>query len=198
MQPILSSLIDFMEEGKWHYEIIEGQNLLRFLFKGKTGRMLCYADVEEDDRWLIFYSYLPVNTPAEKVHDMAEFIARANRGMRIGNFELDFDDGEVRFKTSIDVEGGELTNKMIDNLLQANLVTMDRYFSGMMELIYTDKSARELIKKIEVGAAESEGEDTDLFMEAGLADDDERDEFDGTEFRADEDDEEEGNRRQAG
>ncbi len=190
MHPILSSLIDFMEDGKWHYEIIEGQDLLRFHFKGKTGRMLCYADVQEDDRWLIFYSYLPVNTPAEKMHEMAEFIARANRGMRIGNFELDFEDGEVRFKTSIDIEGGELTSKMIDNLLQANLVTMDRYFPGMMELIYADRSPGELIAKIEGGSS-----DPDLLLEPGY-DEDERDELEEPEFRDDDDEEE--NRRQAG
>lgn len=193
MQPILSSLIDFMEDGKWHYEILEGQNLLRFFFKGKTGRMLCYADVQEDDRWLIFYSYLPVNTPPEKIHEMAEFVARANRGMRIGNFELDFEDGEVRFKTSIDVEGGELTSRMIDNLLQANLVTMDRYFSGMMELIYTEKSPRELVQRIEGY------DETSEFGVADDVDDDEEDEEDlgESEFRVD-DDEEEDNRRQVG
>ena len=61
--------------------------------------------------------------------------------MRIGNFELDFDDGEIRYKTSIDVEGGELIDKMIDNLLRANLTTTDRYFGGLMELIYGDRPA---------------------------------------------------------
>jgi hypothetical protein len=191
MQPILSSVIDFMEEGHWHYDIIEGHDLLRFFYKGKSGRILCYADVDENDRWLVFYSYLPVNTPAAKIHDMAEFVARANRGMRIGNFELDFEDGEVRFKTSIDVEGGELTSKMIDNLLQANLVTMDRYFSGMMELIYGDKMPKELVQKMEGNW------DADDSLSAA-DDEDEDEELGGAEFRVDDDDEDEGNRRQAG
>jgi hypothetical protein len=202
MAGILSRLIDFMEEEEWKYEILEGENVLRFHFKGSAGRLLCYADVDEEKDWLIFYSYLPVNAPPEKMHEMAEFVTRANRGMRIGNFELDFEDGEIRYKTSIDIEGGELSNKMIDNLMRANLSTMNRYFSGMMELIYSDKGPKELVQKIE-----GSDEDADE-LGLGLADDDEENdgeesgtaEFGGAEFRADadDDDEEEGNRRKTG
>ena len=193
MAGIFSRLIDFMEEEEWKYEILEGETVLRFHFKGSSGRLLCYSDVEESKDWLIFYSYLPVNSPPEKLGAMAEFVTRANRGMRIGNFELDFEDGEIRYKTSIDIEGGELTNKMIDNLLKANLSTMNRYFPGMMELIYSDKEPKELIQKIE-GMEDSLLDDDD--------DDDEMEDFGaGDEFRPDPDpdeDEEEGNQRRYG
>jgi hypothetical protein len=184
MAGIFSRLIDFMEEEEWKYEILEGETVLRFNFKGRSGRLLCYADVEEEKDWLIFYSYLPVNATPEKMLTVAEFITRANRGMRIGNFELDFEDGEIRYKTSIDIEGGELTSKMIHNLLQANLSTMDRYFPGIMELIYSEKTPKELIQKIE-GAenpyASVNEEDED--------DDSDTEEF-GTDYRPEDDDDE--------
>jgi hypothetical protein len=189
MAGIFSRLIDFMEEEDWNYEILEGETVLRFNFKGRAGRLFCYADVEEEKDWLIFYSYLPVNAPAEKMVTVAEFITRANRGMRIGNFELDFEDGEVRYKTSIDIEGGELTSKMIHNLLQANLYTMDRYFSGIMEVIYSDKEPKDLIQKIE-------GMESAL---PAIGDDDE--EPDLGDFRPDadaEDEDEDGNQRRLG
>jgi len=41
---------------------------------------------------------------------VAEFINRANYGIIIGNFEMDFADGEIRYKTSIDVQGDKLTS----------------------------------------------------------------------------------------
>ena len=159
MAGIFSALIDYMEEEKWKYEIIEGETAVRFLFKGTAGRVLCYADVDESKEWLIFYTYLPVNTPRDKLDEMSEFTSRANRGMRIGNFELDYDDGEIRFKTSVDVEGGALTHKMIDNLLRANLTTMNRYFPGMMELIYADEEPSTIIRKIETPEEELPSED---------------------------------------
>jgi hypothetical protein len=149
MTGLFSTLIDYMEDEDWKYEILEGETIIRFHFKGSAGRLLCYGEVDEEKYWLIFYSYMPVNAPTEKMAAAAEFVTRANRGMRIGNFELDFDDGEIRYKTSLDVEGGELTPKMIDNLLRANLSTINRYFAGIMELIYGDRPAGEVIKRIE-------------------------------------------------
>jgi hypothetical protein len=149
MTGLFSALIDYMEDEDWKYEILEGETIIRFHFKGRAGRLLCYGEVDEEKYWLIFYSYLPVNAPADKMAAVAEFVTRANRGMRIGNFELDFEDGEIRYKTSIDVEGGDLTDKMIDNLLRANLTTVDRYFGGLMELIYGDKLPAEIIRRIE-------------------------------------------------
>jgi hypothetical protein len=185
MTGLFSALIDYMEEEDWKYEILEGETIIRFHFKGSAGRLLCYGEVDEEKCWLIFYSYMPVNAPPEKMAQAAEFVTRANRGMRIGNFELDFDDGEIRYKTSIDVEGGELSSKMIDNLLRANLSTINRYFAGLMELIYGDKPAADVIKRIEAPPAgvdaldEEEGDDEDEDGEMPFAPDEEEDDEDG-------------------
>ena len=170
MTGLFSALIDYMEEEDWKYEILEGETIIRFHFKGRSGRLLCYGEVDEEKCWLIFYSYLPVNAPGDKMNQVAEFVSRANRGMRIGNFELDYDDGEIRYKTSIDVEGGELTDKMIDNLLRANLTTTDRYFNGLMELIYGERSAADIVKRIETPPGGMDAVDAD---EAGPDDEDE-------------------------
>ena len=75
-------------------------------FKGKTGRWECIARAREEERQIIFYSIIDVFAPEDKRHLVAELLTRANFGMIIGNFEMDFSDGELRFKTSLDVEGG--------------------------------------------------------------------------------------------
>jgi len=177
MGTIFSTLIDYMEAEQWRYEILEGQTVLRFHVKTKSGRLMCYAEVQEDKYWLLFYSYLPVNVPEDRMTRVAEFLTRANQGMRIGNFELDFADGEVRYKTSIDMEGGEITHKMIDNLLQANLSTMDRYFNGMMEVVYGSKLPVELIAGIESpdNDEDDDDEDDDEFAIDDELDDDDDD-----------------------
>lgn len=175
MANLFSALIDYMQEEEWRYEIIEGETVIRFQVKTSAGRLHCYGEVHEEKDWMLFYSYLPVHIPEEKLAAAAELITRANRGMRIGNFELDYEDGEVRYKTSIDVEGGHLTHKMIDNLLHANLSTMDRYFAGLMKVIYADRSPAELIEEVERPGAQIDEFD-------GLED------FDDLDFEEDEDD----------
>jgi hypothetical protein len=162
MGRIFSALVDHLLEDGWKFEIIDGQTALRFPVRAKSGRLNVYADVDEDKEILSFYSYLPANTPPERYADMAEFITRANYGMRIGNFEMDYRDGELRYKTSLDIEGGELTGKIIENLLGANLSTMDRYFHGLMRVIYGDTPPAKLIESIENPDKQTQRRDDDF------------------------------------
>jgi hypothetical protein len=95
---------------------------------------LCYGEVDEEKYWLIFYSYLPVNAPPEKITEVAEFVARANRGMRIGNFELDYDDGEIRYKTAVHVDA-ELSPAAVKRAVRANGIAMETYLPGIGAVI---------------------------------------------------------------
>jgi hypothetical protein len=79
----------------------------------------------------------------------AQFLTRANYGMTMGNFELDFADGEIRYKTSIDVEGASLTFPQIKGLIYTNVTMMDEYLPGIMSVIYSDVSPEDAIAQIE-------------------------------------------------
>jgi hypothetical protein len=150
MARIFNALVDYMSDEDWRFDILEGKTLLKFNVQVKSGRLVCYGEAEEDREIALFYSYLPANAPEDRRAAVAEFLTRANHGMRVGNFEMDYRDGEIRYKTSIDVEGGELSPKMIENLLNANLSTMDRYFTGLMSVIFSnERSPAELIDAIE-------------------------------------------------
>jgi Putative bacterial sensory transduction regulator len=62
--------------------------------------------------------------------ELAEWAARANRGLPMVNFEVDLDQGGVWFTTSIDVED-ELWNALLENLIAANFITTDRYLGTL-------------------------------------------------------------------
>ena len=76
-------------------------------------------------------------------------MARINYGLNIGNFELDMNDGEIRYKTSIDVEGGELSTRMVETLIAVNISTTDRYFSAFTDVLYAGMSPLEAVGRIE-------------------------------------------------
>lgn len=54
-----------------------------------------------------------MNVPEDRRLALAEFLTRANYGLFIGNFEMDWQDGEVRYKTSIDVAGDRLSTALV-------------------------------------------------------------------------------------
>ena len=142
-------IVNFFEEDGWPFVQIEGEPLLQMVFQGENGKWTCYAKARDDQEQFVFYSVCPVNTPDSKRLAVAEFLTRANSGMIIGNFEMDFEDGEIRYKTSIDVEDDSLSCALIKRLVYANVMMMDAYLPGIMSVIYGDVTPVDAIAQIE-------------------------------------------------
>ena len=97
----------------------------------------------------MFYCIVPLRVPEAQRPMIAELLARINYGLNIGNFELDMNDGEIRYKTSIDVEGGELTSRMAETVIAINISTTDRYFPSFTDVMYAGVAPVEAVARIE-------------------------------------------------
>ena len=139
----------FFKDDEWYFVRLEGQTLLQANFTGKNGRINCYAQTNEEQFIFFFYTICPVNVPEDKRQVVAEFLTRANYGLKVGNFEMDMDDGEVRYKTSIDVEKTELNKTLVSNLVYCNVWTMDRYLPGILSVTYGSEMPQQAIVHIE-------------------------------------------------
>ena len=147
--PIFDAVCDFLKDDDWNFQPLGDKTSVRMGFRGKNGSWQCIAQAQEDKDRFIFYSILAENVPLEKRQEIADFLTRANYGMVLGNFEMDFSDGEVRYKTSIDIEGGQLTPVMIKTMVYTNVLITDKYFPGIMGVVWGGESPAEAIQKIE-------------------------------------------------
>ena len=146
---LLETVERFFEEDEWVFDKIEGQQVLTAGFRGDNGTWRCYAQVEEDEQWFAFYSTLDTNTPEDRRHAVAELLTLANYGLIIGNFEMDLRDGEVRYKTSINVTDDRLTVALVRPLVYFNLFTMDRYLESIMSVAFGNVAPADAIAKVE-------------------------------------------------
>jgi hypothetical protein len=148
-QKIFSAIVNFFTEDDWPFTKVTGEPVWRTAFQGKNGKLNCYAKARTNRWQFVFYSISPVNVPESKRLALAEFIARANYGTIIGNFELDFSTGEIRYKTSIDIEGSTLTFSQIKQLVYTNTMMMDEYLPGIKSVIDEEVEAADAIASIE-------------------------------------------------
>jgi hypothetical protein len=139
----------FLEEDGWHPQSIEENYVYRAGVAGLNGEVACFAQVRVDLEQFLFYVVMPVRVPEHMRPAVADFLTRANYGLRIGNFEMDFDDGEVRYKSSVDFEGTELTRPLIRNAVYPAVQTMDRYLPGILAVIFGGKEPAEAIAEVE-------------------------------------------------
>jgi hypothetical protein len=156
--PAVSEVVrDYFNEEEWEFvKLDEEEEVFQVKYEGANGLWSCYAYANDEASELMFYSICPMAAPPEKLLLIAEFLSRANFGLKIGNFELDFEDGEIRYKTSIDVENDRLSVALVRNLVYCNLQTMDKYLPGIIGVM-NNLSPEEAIARVE-SKNESEGE----------------------------------------
>lgn len=149
MADIFGTVNTFLQDDGWYVRAVPEEETIWARFVGDNGEWTCAALVNEAQNQFMFYSFLPDEVPEDKRLEVAEFITRANYDMLIGNFELDLDDGEVRFKTSIDVEDSELTQALVRNLVYMNVLTMDRYLPGFAAIVAEDADPMDALAAVE-------------------------------------------------
>jgi hypothetical protein len=142
------ALLNFFAQANWECFPVEGQTAVRLGFSGDNGSWPCVARVREDEHQFLFYSIYPSNTPEPHRPAMLELVARANYGLVTGNFEIDLDDGEVRYKTSVSDTGGRFDAAHVKHLITVNLGMMDQYFPAITAVM-EGKSAREALAQVE-------------------------------------------------
>ncbi len=133
MGKIYAALLQFFDD--WFFTQNDEETFLRLLYEGKQGEWNAYAQAREEQQQFIFYSIYPKAVPEFQRSAMAELLTRINYGLVLGNFELDYADGEVRYKTSIDVDQAELTADLIKPVVFANLGTMNGYWPALTALV---------------------------------------------------------------
>lgn len=153
MGDIFDTMTEFFQQEKWTYDQIPDQPILRMGMNGKSGKWVGYAQAREDQDQFVFYSVLPVTAPADKRLAIAELLTRMNYGLVIGNWEMDFRDGEIRYKTSIDVENDRLSLALVRNAVYLNLQMMDRCLSAIMGVLYGGISIDVALQQMEGSGA---------------------------------------------
>jgi hypothetical protein len=133
--PLMDAVLQFFEDDGWDVTVQPDNPIVWMGFEGTNDEWKCCMQVRESEQQILFYSICPRRVDVSQRPAMAEFLTRANYGMVIGNFEMDYADGEVRFKTSVDVEDAHLTGALLHHIVYANLLMTDKYLPGITAVI---------------------------------------------------------------
>ena len=149
---IAAKISNFLKKDDWHYSFDEQKGVFDFglRIRGKMRNISYSVHVNESDYSV--YATSPVNADSDDkdmMVNMAEFICRANYGLKRGNFEFDFRDGEVRYKIHVPCDGILSTSEMIKDSIYCPAHMFDKYGDGILSIIFNDVSAEDAIKQCE-------------------------------------------------
>lgn len=98
---------------------------------------------------IVFYAVCPLRADAQYLPAAAEFINRANYGMSLGCFELDHNDGEIRYRIAVNCDGAIPAPAVLDDCFYLPANMFERYGDGLAAVLFGFETAKNAIDKIE-------------------------------------------------
>lgn len=150
---IADAINTYLKEDDWHYHFNESLGRFKFgvRLQGKLRTVDYYVIVHLGD--YVVYAVSPIKVdPKDSVmlQKMSEFVCRANYGLNCGNFELDYNDGEIRYKCYVSCEGNVVpTVEIIRESIFCPASMFDRYTAGILGIIFQDREAKDAVDECE-------------------------------------------------
>lgn len=133
----------------------DGQGVIDYLLEMTEDSTLIEAflmRLSEPFQRLVLYVLIRPRAKKEHRAELCEFVVRANHGMGDGNFELDLEDGSVRFRISLDFTGISLLAPLVRNLLVDALNTIELYQRALGRVIAGKSKAKAAVQSAEQAA----------------------------------------------
>lgn len=138
---------EYLKAVELSYSLVENETIIMFGYTSR-GNYQCIIDIDNEDKIVIIYTILGSLVQSEKRNRIAQLLTRINLGIRIGNFEMDYNDGQIRYKTSVDYDGiKEFDDSFIENLILSNLTKTDEYYQAIEEGLHTRKTIEKILER---------------------------------------------------
>ncbi len=153
----LNSIREYCDSQNWNYSLDEEKNYLTMRMSLKAvDACTIHVQMRGDDGFTV-YTVFPVKAPEGKRDAIAAFLTRANYGLILGNFEMDFDDGEIRFKVTVICGEQTLSPAVMERNFDMGFCMFDRYGEGLLKVLYGDAAPLDTVDAIERGDEEENG-----------------------------------------
>lgn len=150
MLNVINKIKKFLDEDGWKYRYIEKDKV--FITGVNVGSINGNIKIYIFLRTNGYTVYEIVNNRAEseRYSSISEYLHRANYGLNDGNFELDYTDGEIRYKTYVNCRGiEEISNEIIEDSIYVGVAMIQKYGKGLLKVMLGVETPSEAIKEAE-------------------------------------------------
>ena len=139
MQNLIKSTLEKDEINFQTLQEDENGTAFRMGFGLKNGRVDVIIDINTAWHSYSILAIFPVTVEDNKIRRVSELLNRINYGLTLGDFEIDFSSGNLRFKTTqLYEEIHPDTEFLFRRKLQISFETMDRFTPAIMSVIYAN------------------------------------------------------------
>ena len=147
------TIISALKAEKFHYDITvdeQERTIFKLGIKLENTNVETVIHLRTEWHQVAIYTFCPIKVPANLRLSIAEFITLANCNILLGSFEMDFEDGEIRYKSAYSYDDTFPNSEPVFlRNLYVTFNTLDRYFPGLMAVIYGNATPSHAIHQVE-------------------------------------------------
>ena len=158
----LAGLIqEFLDNDDWHYTFDEKDGVFRFGYRmhGPLRDFNYYVLVHMDSYQVrVTASVRADPDESEIMGRLSEFFHRVNYGVMNGNFELDFEEGEIVYKCHVDCDGVKPSQRVIRDSIYCPAEMFRRYSKGIVAVLFCGADPKDAVETCEEANKERDQE----------------------------------------
>ncbi len=118
-----------------------------------TATLRVAQDTSAESDPLVFVMILPIRVPPARRVILAETLLRVNYQLRLGSFEMDYEDGELRFRLTLVLGGNEPDKEQVGRWLLLTSTMVDGFFPVFAGVMYGSLSPLQAVEQGEAHVA---------------------------------------------
>lgn len=119
--------------------------------------------IQDKPERMVFYVYHPIQILLGARQAVMELVTRMNYGLSWGCFELDIEDGELRFRVGLHMDDCQIDRRLVHNAIHHGFSTLLYYHGAVSALLYDNLSPEQALQITEASGGDSpfSGDDTE-------------------------------------
>ena len=133
---IANAVREYLNSQNWHFDYNAEKSYFRLGMNLKSKLKSCEVIIRIREDSFTVYAISPISADDNTKSAVAEYLTRANYGLKVGNFEMDYSDGEVRYKCHQECGSAAPAQDVVETVVDLSFLMMQRYGDGLLAVIF--------------------------------------------------------------
>lgn len=140
---IKEAIEQYLKNDEWNYTFDEEREVIRCGINLRNRLKECRIVVDIDETKYLSIALISLNCDEDNRVELSKLLTMINYGLLIGNFEMDFEDGEVRYKVATNCRDCIPSQAIIEDSMMIPAVMFDEYGDVILDVMFGYKTAEE-------------------------------------------------------
>jgi len=149
VESTLTRLRDWLTEHDWCFEELEDEGYIRTTVQGENARFRMVLGARGDGPTFLCFALYDFSVPKERRESVCALINLVNYTILLGCFEMDQEDGELRYRLTFPLDGVEIADRQIERSVVVAAMMADRFYPAFMALLYGGRSPDQALDSVD-------------------------------------------------